>query len=137
MIVYRLTVPIERLRRLRARHRLDPRRLAAGRRLDTHSRPGPTGRRARQGRRDAPPAVRRRSHRPNPALIVKQDNNGDTFVISVNPFSWAEAGCARVEDVRPRHIGAFTHPNAEEIREAMSDLLPPRLYHSEWDNNAL
>jgi hypothetical protein len=58
-------------------------------------------------------------------------------VISVNPFSWAEAGCARVEDVRPRHIGAFTHPNAEEIREAMSDLLPPRLYHSEWDNNAL
>jgi hypothetical protein len=71
-----------------------------------------------------------------PYLIVKQDNNGDTFVISANPASWAEAGCARVEDVRPRRIAAFTHPTAEEIREAMSDLLPPCLYHREWDNDA-
>ena len=71
-----------------------------------------------------------------PYLIVKQDNNGATFVISANPLSWAEAECARVENVRPRHIGAFTHPTAEEIHEAMSDLLAPRLHHSEWDNNA-
>jgi hypothetical protein len=71
-----------------------------------------------------------------PCLIVKQDNNGATFVICANSLSWAEAGCVRVEDVRPRRIGAFTHPTAEEIREAMSDILPPRLYHSEWDNDA-
>jgi hypothetical protein len=86
------------------------------------------------GMRDAPP---QRSTRH--CLIIKQDNNGDTFVISANPLAWAEARCVRVEDVHPRHIGAFTHPTAEEIREAMSDLLPgprrgrrrntPRLRH--------
>jgi hypothetical protein len=71
-----------------------------------------------------------------PYLIVKQDSNGATFVVSANPLSWAETGCARVENVRPRRIGAFTHPTAEEIREAMGDLLPPRLDRSEWDDNA-
>jgi hypothetical protein len=57
-------------------------------------------------------------------------------VISTKPLAWAEAGCARVEDVHPRRIGAFTHPTAEEIREAVSDRLPPHRYHSEWNNDA-
>lgn len=70
-----------------------------------------------------------------PYLIVKQDNNGATFVITADSLSWAEAECDKVEDVRPRRIGAFTHPTAEEIREAMGDLCPPPLYQSEWDNN--
>lgn len=71
-----------------------------------------------------------------PCLIVKQDNNGDTFVISTNPLDWAQAECASAARVRPRRIGAFTHPTAEEIDEAMGDLHPPRFHHSEWDNNA-
>jgi hypothetical protein len=73
---------------------------------------------------------------PEPYLIVKQDNNGATFVVSANHLSWAEAGCTRAEDVRPRRIGASTHPTAEDIREAMGDLLPPRLDRNEWHGNA-
>lgn len=50
-----------------------------------------------------------------PFLVVKQDNNGDTFVITATeaPTIAAEAdACVHVE---PRHIGAWTHPTTDDL----------------------
>ncbi|MEV6674950.1 hypothetical protein [Streptomyces sp. NPDC051162] len=53
------------------------------------------------------------------ALIVKQDNNGDTFVISRNPVAWAEDECDLRHETPTRRIGRLTHPTDDEIAEAM------------------
>lgn len=45
-----------------------------------------------------------------PYLVVKQDNNGDTFVVTAADGPWVTdlaAACARVE---AREIGAWPHP---------------------------
>jgi hypothetical protein len=50
-----------------------------------------------------------------PYLVVKQDNNGDTFVITAADASWVAADAAACCQVAPRPIGAWTHPTPEDI----------------------
>src|SRR2546423_4914276 len=45
-----------------------------------------------------------------PYLVVKQDNNGDTFIVTTTDAPWLDdisTACLRVD---PRPIGAWTHP---------------------------
>jgi hypothetical protein len=51
-----------------------------------------------------------------PYLVVKQDDNGATFVVTTTEAPWITAdtitACTQVE---PRHIGAWTHPTPDDI----------------------
>jgi hypothetical protein len=50
-----------------------------------------------------------------PFLVVKQDNNGDTFVVTATEVpSIANDAAARVH-VTPRQIGGWTHPTTDDI----------------------
>jgi hypothetical protein len=45
-----------------------------------------------------------------PYLVVKQDNNGTTFVVSAAPLPWLTEHTDHTTQTRPRDIGAWTHP---------------------------
>src|SRR2546421_2240037 len=50
-----------------------------------------------------------------PYLVVKQDNNGDTFIVTTADAPWLDdiaAACLRVD---PRPIGAWTHPTLDDL----------------------
>ena len=50
-----------------------------------------------------------------PYLVVKQDNNGTTFVISESELLWHCDVLAQVIEVRARRIGAWPHPTSRDI----------------------
>jgi hypothetical protein len=59
-----------------------------------------------------------------PYLIVKQDDNGATFIITATdtpPIAADTTACTRVA---PRQIGAWTHPTCDDI---------PTQYHTDPD----
>jgi hypothetical protein len=56
-----------------------------------------------------------------PYLVVKQDNNGTTFVISAIELPWHGDVVAQTAEVRSRRIGAWLHPTSHDI----PDLTPP------------
>ena len=51
-----------------------------------------------------------------PYLLVKQDNNGTTFVISDAELPWLEEQCDRHASVMARPVGAWTHTLTEDLR---------------------
>ncbi len=53
-------------------------------------------------------------------MVIKQADNGATFVISANPLPWVEELASRRAEVPPRPIAAHTHPTYQDIAEAMS-----------------
>jgi hypothetical protein len=55
-----------------------------------------------------PPEVR-------PYLVVKQDNNGVTFVITTADSGWLGDAAAASAQVATRPIGAWTHPLRDDI----------------------
>ena len=50
-----------------------------------------------------------------PYLVVKQDNNGTTFVISETELPWHTDIVTRAAEVRARRIGAWLHPTSHDI----------------------
>ena len=50
-----------------------------------------------------------------PYLVVKQDDNGATFVVTTTELPSIGADTAACTLVTPRKIGAWTHPTPEEI----------------------
>jgi hypothetical protein len=66
-----------------------------------------------------------------PYLVAKQNNNGDTFVISTGRLPWAEPESDLHHETQPRDIAPFTHPTAADIAEAMTSL--PRLDRTNID----
>jgi hypothetical protein len=62
-----------------------------------------------------------------PYLVVKQDNNGATFVVTA--AGAAEIATTASTHVAPRRIGASTHPTADDISiiNAEHVAAPPRL----------
>jgi hypothetical protein len=54
-------------------------------------------------------------------LVVKQDNNGDTFVVTTTETPSIAANAAACTRVVPRKIGAWTHPTHEDIPAYHSD----------------
>jgi hypothetical protein len=57
-----------------------------------------------------------------PYLVVKQNNNGDTFIITATDAPWLDdiaAVCIRVD---PRPVGAFTHPTLDVIPAAAASV---------------
>jgi len=55
-----------------------------------------------------PPAV-------TPYLVVKQDNNGDTFIVTADEALWLTNDAADCILVPSRLIGAWTHPTTDDI----------------------
>jgi hypothetical protein len=55
-----------------------------------------------------PPAV-------TPYLVVKQDNNGDTFIVTAADAPWLDDTAAARTRVDPHPIGAWTHPTTDDI----------------------
>jgi len=54
----------------------------------------------------------------SPHLVVKQDDNGATFVISSTPLPWANALSSVQTITTPRRIIPVAHPTAADIAEA-------------------
>lgn len=50
-----------------------------------------------------------------PYLVVKQDDNGATFVVTATETPWIAADTVARTGVVPREIGAWTHPTHEDI----------------------
>lgn len=50
-----------------------------------------------------------------PFLVVKQDNNGDTFIITANETPTIAADADACVHVSPRQIGAWAHPTTDDI----------------------
>ena len=50
-----------------------------------------------------------------PYLVVKQDNNGATFVVTTTEAPWIAVDAAACAHVVPREIGAWTHPTFDDI----------------------
>jgi hypothetical protein len=50
-----------------------------------------------------------------PYLIVKQDDNGATFVVTAAETPGIAADAAARTRVAPREIGAWTHPTSDDI----------------------
>jgi hypothetical protein len=50
-----------------------------------------------------------------PYLVVKQDNNGTTFVISGIELPWPAGTLDGAIRIRPRPIGAWTHPTTADL----------------------
>jgi len=50
-----------------------------------------------------------------PYLVVKQDDNGATFVITATETPWIAADAAACTRVATREIGAWTHPTRDDI----------------------
>jgi hypothetical protein len=50
-----------------------------------------------------------------PFLVVKQDNNGDTFVITDTEAPSIAAEADAYTHVEPRRIGAWTHPTTNDL----------------------
>jgi hypothetical protein len=50
-----------------------------------------------------------------PYLLVKQDDNGATFVVTAAATPWTTAETAAATQVVPREIGAWTHPTHDDI----------------------
>jgi hypothetical protein len=47
--------------------------------------------------------------------VVKQDDNGATFIVTAAETPWIDNDVAAFRQVDPRPIGAWTHPTAEDI----------------------
>lgn len=69
-----------------------------------------------------------------PYLVAKQDNNGDTFVVTSHRLPWAEAESDLQHETQPRDIGAFTHPTDADIAEAMAGFR--QVHHIDIDSTA-
>jgi hypothetical protein len=57
---------------------------------------------------------------PNPYLVVKQDDNGATFVVSETQLPWDDEMIAICTRISARSIGSWTHPTAQDMAEAMA-----------------
>jgi hypothetical protein len=57
-------------------------------------------------------------------LVVKQDDNGTTFLISSTPLPWADTLSSAQTITTPHRITPVTHPTAADIAEAMTSLSP-------------
>lgn len=57
-------------------------------------------------------------------LVVKQNNSGDTFVVTTAKTPWIAANAAACTRVAPREIGAWTHPTREDIPTYHGDTDP-------------
>ena len=55
---------------------------------------------------------------PGPYLVVKQDDNGATFVTCETQLPWEDELVATRTQTPPRSIGSWTHPTAHDIAEA-------------------
>lgn len=60
-----------------------------------------------------------------PYLVVKQDNNGDTFIVTATDAPWIDSDAAARVQVDNRCVGAWTHPTTGDIpqHDAGSDLV--------------
>ena len=62
-----------------------------------------------------------------PYLVVKQDDNGSTFVVTTSP---APPTAATISfSVAARRIGAWTHPTPEDmaVTNVDAEVLPPQI----------
>jgi len=50
-----------------------------------------------------------------PYLVVKQDDNGATFIVTTSETPWIAADAAACTRVAAREIGAWTHPTRDDI----------------------
>ncbi|MBN1173224.1 MAG: hypothetical protein JXA67_13705 [Micromonosporaceae bacterium] len=50
-----------------------------------------------------------------PFLVVKQDNNGTTFIVTTSSTPWLHERANACTQVEPRPIGAWTHPTTDDI----------------------
>jgi len=50
-----------------------------------------------------------------PYLVVKQDDNGATFIVPTSETPWIAADAAACTRVAAREIGAWTHPTRDDI----------------------
>jgi hypothetical protein len=50
-----------------------------------------------------------------PYLVVKQDDNGATFIVTAEQAPWISSDAAGCVRVAPRTIGAWTHPTTDDI----------------------
>jgi hypothetical protein len=59
-----------------------------------------------------------------PYLVVKQDDNGVTFLVTATDAPWIHNEAAACTRVQPRPVGAWTHPTVDDIPTsvAMSDI---------------
>jgi hypothetical protein len=57
-------------------------------------------------------------------LVVKQDDNGTTFLISSTPLPWADTLSSAQTITTPHRITPVTLPTAADIAEAMTSLSP-------------
>ena len=66
-----------------------------------------------------------------PYLVVKQDDNGSTFVVTTNPAPPAAATISF--SVAARCIGVWTHPTLEDMAATSIDatVLPPQSFGAE------
>ncbi|ROO59110.1 hypothetical protein EDC02_0897 [Micromonospora sp. Llam0] len=48
-------------------------------------------------------------------LVVKQDDNGTTFIVTASDTTWLDSHAAASAHVDPRAIGTWTHPTFDDI----------------------
>lgn len=57
----------------------------------------------------------------SPYLVVKQDNNGETFVVTDIRAAWlTELATADPVPVEARRVGAWTHPSREDVADSVA-----------------
>jgi hypothetical protein len=60
-----------------------------------------------------------------PYLLVKQDDNGATFIISDTPPSWLDEYIAIAAETVTRSISPWTHPTIDDLTAADHHATPP------------
>lgn len=55
----------------------------------------------------------------SPYLVIKQDNNGTTFVVSGIELPWLADHVEHSAQVHPRRIGVWTHPTSRDVPPAL------------------
>jgi hypothetical protein len=54
----------------------------------------------------------------SPYLVVKQDNNGTTFVVTSAPMPWLADHVEHTAQIHARPISRWTHPTSDDIAAA-------------------
>jgi hypothetical protein len=54
----------------------------------------------------------------SPYLVVKQDNNGTTFVVSNHPLPWLADHVEHTAQIHAHPISRWTHPTSDDIAAA-------------------
>lgn len=74
--------------------------------------------------------------RRSPHLVVKQESNGTTFVVSGVPIAWADEVSSESREVRAPRVSALRPARSGEIAEAMAEMNAFHEVEPDWSDSA-